>query len=157
MTTQTALGRPTPYPYPRFDHVAIAIVTSNVDYDTLGRVEVLFMNDGGLAGGVAVPVYVVESGLSVKPEEGDTVLVGFVQGNKDNPWLIGTFKGKAATSGMIALTKEGLTIGVKTNLGAITDLESYVSALYSQIVTLNGQVTDLTTRVEALEAIAHSH
>lgn len=149
-TAQTSLGQPIPYPYPRFDHVAMAKVTGTVDYATIGRVEVQFINDGGLAGGMAVPAYVVESGLSVGPEEGDTVLVGFIRGDKNSPWLIGTFMGGAATSGLLRLKKDRFTVSVKTDLGSIVDLEAYVAALYSQVVDLNGHITTLNEQITTL-------
>lgn len=105
---QASLGSPKPHPYPRFDHVLIAKVANNADYAN-GRIEVQ-LDDGIIPGGILVPVFISHSGIEVKPEQGDTVLIGFLQGAKNNPWLINFAQGKHAYAKSIMVDENGITL-----------------------------------------------
>jgi hypothetical protein len=127
---------------PRFDYVTFARVTSNKDYEEYGRVDVQFLNDGGLAGGVPLPVWVIEDGAEVKPEEGDMVLIGFVQGNKDIPYLIGYVKDHYACGHMIRIDKDKIIVrGTKEDLITITEGKIIVSYGEAQLTIENGLIT----------------
>lgn len=75
--------------------VAVGVVTSNADPQHLGRVKVRFPalsgTDESTWAGVVTPMAGPERGLYLVPEEGDTVLVAFEQGDVNRPFVLGGF------------------------------------------------------------------
>lgn len=93
-----------PYPMPLLDKrvrkatAQRAIVSANNDPMRLGRVRVLFdwqdSEDSGNASpwiNIASPMASQESGFMFLPAKGDTVLVDFVDGNVEHPYVVGSF------------------------------------------------------------------
>lgn len=93
-----------PYPMPLLDKrvrkatAQRAIVSANNDPMRLGRVRVLFdwqdSEDSGNASpwiNVAYPMASKDSGFMFLPGVGDTVLVDFVDGNVEHPYVVGSF------------------------------------------------------------------
>jgi phage baseplate assembly protein V len=75
--------------------MAVGIVTSNADPEHLARVKVRFpaLSDTveSTWAPVVTPMAGKERGLQVLPEVGDTVLVGFEQGEVERPFVLGAF------------------------------------------------------------------
>jgi uncharacterized protein involved in type VI secretion and phage assembly len=79
----------------RVPGVAVGIVTSNADPQQLGRVKLRLPAlsadvESGWAS-VVTPMGGGDRGLYLIPEEGDTVLVAFEQGEIDRPFVLGAF------------------------------------------------------------------
>jgi uncharacterized protein involved in type VI secretion and phage assembly len=75
--------------------VAVGLVTSNADPEGQGRVKVRFpaLSDTleSTWASVVTPMAGSGRGLYLMPEEGDTVLVAFEQGDVDRPFVLGGF------------------------------------------------------------------
>ena len=99
-TLQSALGELKPYRIQRFDHFKVAVVASTSHFDEDGTIEVHFVR-----GGHPVPVHIFENMGTNLPEEGDWVLIGFAEGSKHFPFLIGYLKDYYRTSDILRLTK----------------------------------------------------
>jgi hypothetical protein len=89
-----------------FNDNVIARVEKNDDYDK-GKIEVIFVNRTKPA-----PVWVFDG---PKPEVGDYVLVGYINGQKNNPYMQGIFSNKAWTSNFIVVEKDRIRIAFPTD------------------------------------------
>lgn len=109
-----------PYPMPLLDKrvrkatAQRAIVSANNDPMRLGRVRVLFdwqdSEDSGNASpwiNIASPMASQESGFMFLPAKGDTVLVDFVDGNVENPYVVGSFYREDRLPSFHASTQNG--------------------------------------------------
>lgn len=94
----------------KFIEPQMARVSKNTDYFTHGKIEVIFINRTKPA-----PIWVLESGASPKPEVGDFVLVGYIDGQKNNPFMAGIFSHKAWTSNFIRVEKGMIRIQFPTD------------------------------------------
>lgn len=98
-------------------------VVSVVDYDEFQQVEVAFSE-----GGTTIPVWVVEDGVSPKPVNGDWVLVGFIGGHKNQPYIAGYYRGKYAWSNHIMMRRDETTAEILIQLPTLTtDLEEHLT------------------------------
>lgn len=104
---QSSLGNITSYKNIKFDHFQSAIVVSNKNYKEKNKIEVMF-DDKNMPGGV-VETDVIES-ISVTPEEGDMVLIGFLHGYKNNPLCLGFFKDLFKRANHIKINKNEILI-----------------------------------------------
>lgn len=84
----------------RFDHVRRAVVLSTVDFDEKRRIEVQFEK-----GGAPTPVHIIENFATKVPEPGDWVIVGYIEGSKHLPYLIGHVKDLHRTADIVRLHK----------------------------------------------------
>lgn len=109
MILQSSLGKVERYAVPRFDHFKIAIITSTYEFDSKRRIEVRFNN-----GGAPVPVQVVESLGTQVPEQGDWVVVGYIEGSKHRPFLVGYVKDLYRTSDILRLGKDFIEVKFPT-------------------------------------------
>ncbi len=90
--------------FQEFIKQGFARVTKNDDFETKGKIEVEFLNRTKPA-----PIWVLDPSVG-KPEVGDYVLVGFIDGQKNNPYMAGIVAHKAYTSNFIRVEKTGITI-----------------------------------------------
>lgn len=101
-STGGTTNSPYPIPLPRKNTIKPstqrAIVSANNDPMRLGRVRVLFDWQGSIDSGnaspwinIASPMASKESGFMFLPAAGDAVMVDFVDGNVENPYVVGAF------------------------------------------------------------------
>lgn len=88
----------------QFQNMRVAKVTSVEKLKTEGKIEVEFVK-----GGRPVPVHFVEN-VSVTPEQGDWVIVGNIDGNKNNVFFVGYFRNFYACSNYIKVSKDCIRI-----------------------------------------------
>lgn len=94
----------------KFNIPTLARVTKNDHYFSQSKIEVVFLNRTA-----PVPIWVLNSGASVKPEVGDYVLVDYIDGQKNNPYMVGLVSHKAYTSNFIRVEKDMIRIQFPTN------------------------------------------
>lgn len=105
MAEQSAFGSRKIHRAPSFDGITkIARVTSAKDFHKYGRIEVLFLDYGQ-----PMPVWVVND-LDREPVEGDQVVIGYIDGRKDAPYLIGFMKNKSYTTNFIVVKKDKIKL-----------------------------------------------
>lgn len=102
---QSSLGQKALHLAPKFDHFKIAKVTSTHEFDTKGRIDVQFQR-----GGAPVPVQVVENLGTTVPEQGDWVVIGYIEESKHRPFLVGYIKDLFRTSDILRLSKDFIEI-----------------------------------------------
>lgn len=101
-STGGTTNSPYPIPLPRKNTIKPstqrAIVSANNDPMRLGRVRVLFDWQGSIDSenaspwiNIASPMASKESGFMFLPAAGDAVMVDFVDGNVENPYVVGAF------------------------------------------------------------------
>lgn len=113
MQEQSSLGNRKVHDQISYNMTQIGRVTSTANYDTVGRIEVAFLDYSKPA-----PVWVVGS-LDKKPVEGDLVLVGFIQGRADAPYLAGFVRNDHYTANYIKVEKDRVVIQIATNAADI--------------------------------------
>lgn len=101
-----------------FNDTQIARVQKTDDYDAKGKIEVIYVNRTKPA-----PIWVFDG---PKPEVGDYVLVGFINGQKNNPYMVGLFSHKAWTSNFVRVEKDLIRIQMPTDDHDITGLDPTV-------------------------------
>jgi uncharacterized Zn-binding protein involved in type VI secretion len=101
MAGQNAFGSKQVHRDPDFSGVTkIARVTSAVDFNQFGRIEVIFLDYGQ-----PMPVWVVGD-IEREPVAGDQVIIGYIDGRKDSPYLIGFVKNKSYTTNFVVVKKD---------------------------------------------------
>jgi len=98
--------------FQQFNDVLMARVERVDDLQTKGRIEVIFLNRTKPA-----PVWVFDG---PDPVVGDFVMVGFVNGQKNNPYVIGIFKNKAWTSNFLLVTEKMIRVQFPTDTKDVT-------------------------------------
>jgi len=109
MHNQAGLGNKRVHRMPTYTETQIGRVTSANDFKMYGRIEVIFLDYGQ-----PCPVWVSGS-IDREPVSGDMVLVGFMQGRQDNPYMIGYVRNEAYTSNFILVEKDKITLQIPTN------------------------------------------
>ncbi len=89
MKDQAALGGQTTNRMPAFNATRPARVTSTKDFNKYGRIEVIFLDYS-----VPLPIWVVGD-IDREPMPGDSVLVSYMDGRKDCPYLAGFIKNES--------------------------------------------------------------
>ena len=87
----------------------IGRVKSAANYRTSGRIEVEFLDHGK-----CMPVWVVGD-VDREPVTGDMVLVGYMEGRKDSPYLKGFVRNEAYTSNYIEVGKDYIRFQLPKN------------------------------------------
>lgn len=82
----------------------LAKVTSAANYRTNGTIEVMFLDHGK-----SLPVWVVGD-ISREPMVDDMVVIGYMEGRKDAPYLKGFVSNQAYTSNFIDVGKDYIRI-----------------------------------------------
>lgn len=123
MVRQSSLGTPKIHKSPSYQLTKIGRVSGTKDYLKYGRIEVTFLDYGA-----PMPVWVVGD-IDREPVENDMVVVGYMEGRKDAPYLVGFVRNKAYTSNFITSSKDRIRmqlpkfdIGVKKG-DAVKDAE----------------------------------
>jgi hypothetical protein len=91
--------------FENFNMNSMARVERVDDYDK-GKIEVVFLNRTKPA-----PIWVFDG---PKPAVGDYILVGYIDGQKNNPYMQGFFSNKAWTSNFILVEKDRIRIQFPT-------------------------------------------
>jgi hypothetical protein len=99
MHEQSALGQKNINRKPLYDQLRMAKVTSVKDFSTFGRVSVVFLDYSQ-----PVPVWCFGS-IDREPVEGDTVMVGFIEGRKDTPYLHSFYKNESYGTNFVVVTR----------------------------------------------------
>lgn len=86
-----------------------ATVTSAANYRTNRTIDVMFLDHGK-----AFPVWCVGD-ISREPVEGDMVVVGFLEGRKDSPYIKGFIKLNSVTANYIDVGKDYIRIQLPQN------------------------------------------
>ena len=101
---QSSLGSQKIHRNPEYNTTHIGRVTKIEDYDALGRIDVMFLDYG-----VSHPVWVVGS-IERKPVIGDLVIIGYINGRQDSPYLAGYVKNGAYTTNFITIQQDRIKI-----------------------------------------------
>lgn len=104
MKPQSSLGRKTIHRTPDYNGTEIGKVTSIDKYKKYGIIEVMCLNYSQPA-----PVWVVGD-IDREPVEGDQVLIGFIDGRPDTPYLIGFVKNSSYTTNFITVRKDKIRV-----------------------------------------------
>jgi hypothetical protein len=104
MQPQSSLGVEQIYKAPSYTHIQIGHITSTKNYKDYGIVEVVFLDHSQ-----PFPVW-ANGTLDKEPTEGDTVLVGFIQGRYDYPYVIAFVRNKSYTANFITVEKDRIII-----------------------------------------------
>lgn len=122
--SQSSLGGHKVHRTPSYQMTKIGKITSIKDYKKYGKIEAVFLDHG-----YPFPVWVVGS-IDREPVTGDQILVGYMEGRKDAPYMMGFVRNEAYTSNFIEVSKDRirvqlpvLDIGVK-NGRAHNDVKS---------------------------------
>jgi hypothetical protein len=104
MKEQASLGTVVANVRPVYDSMQIGRVVSVSDYTKFGRIEVIFLDYSK-----PFPVW-VNGSIDRKPSEGDQVLVGFIQGRQDAPYLAGFVRNESYTSNFMLIEKDKIIL-----------------------------------------------
>lgn len=110
MERQSGLGVPREHRATNFNQTKIARVTSTAKYDKYGMIEVVFLDYGRPA-----PVWVIGD-IDRKPSVGDQVIIGYLEGRKDSPYLVGFAKGFSKTHQHIQIREDYVKLQVGTTI-----------------------------------------
>jgi hypothetical protein len=116
MKTQSSLGREQTYNVPMYDQTQIGHVTSIKDYKKYGRIGVIFLDHSQ-----PVNVWAIGCSMDREPVEGDMVLVGFIQGRPDSPYMINFVRNESYTSNFVVVDKDKILIQFTTDLEDIRE------------------------------------
>jgi len=141
MQEQAGLGTRKIHRKPVYTETDIARVTSTKDYNAYGRIEVIFINYGQ-----PFPVWVSGS-VDREPASGDLVLISYIQGRADAPYMAGFVRNESHTSNFIRVEKDKILLQVPTDsddiLGHLLDDTKKSSRTILEITasgaTLNGK------------------
>lgn len=95
---QSSLGNRRVHRTPAHTQSKIGRVTSIKDYQAYGKIEVVFLDYG-----MPFPVWVIGD-LDREPVTGDQVIVGYMEGRKDAPYLAGFVKNESYTSNFVQVS-----------------------------------------------------
>ena len=104
MAVQSSLGEKKVNRFPSFTKNNIGRVTKNSDYEAHGIIEVVMLDYSK-----PFPVWVVGD-IDRKPMTGDMVLVGYIDGRKDAPYLVGFVKNKSYTTNFIEVREDRIRV-----------------------------------------------
>ena len=104
MADQSSLGGRKIHRQPDYGKTDYARVTSNKDYDKYGIIEVILLDYSK-----PMPVWIVGD-IDRKPVVGDQVLIGYIGGRKDAPYLVGHVKTKSYTTAFIEVHHDRIRI-----------------------------------------------
>lgn len=100
MKEQSSLGRRKEHWAPSYIQDKMARVTSIKDLYTYGRIEAIFLDYGQ-----PMPIWVVGD-IDREPVEGDEIIVGYMDGRKDAPYLMGFVKNGSYTTNFAMIKKD---------------------------------------------------
>lgn len=106
MSEQSSLGQRVVNRLPRYGTSSIARVTSVTDYHQYARIEAIFLD-----GGQPCPIWCIGE-LDREPVEGDQVLVGFIEGRQDAPYIQGFVKNKSYTTNFVIVKRDKIKLQI---------------------------------------------
>lgn len=148
---QSSLGGARPHVMPSYTITKLARVTGTKNY-TKGKIEVTFLDHGK-----ASPVWIIGD-LDREPAEGDMVLIGFIDGRKDSPYLAGFVANQSKTSNMVRVNKDRILLTASSiqfaggTSGSVADIYSKLSNLASRVTSLENRMTNAEGRISSLES-----
>lgn len=104
MQPQSSLGNKKVHRVPSYHTTNIGRVTSLKDYEKFGIIEVVFLNHG-----MPFPVWVVND-IEREPVTGDQVIIGYIDGRKDAPYLAGFVKNYSYTTNFVTVSKDRIRL-----------------------------------------------
>lgn len=104
MQPQSGFGSKTVHRLPTYDYVQVGRVTSVANYKDYGRLDVVFHDYSQ-----PHPVWVTGH-ADREPVEGDQVLVGFINGRPDQPYLISFVRNESYTSNFLVIQKDKIRV-----------------------------------------------
>jgi hypothetical protein len=104
MADQSSLGGKFTSRLPSYNHLQIARVTSVKDFHKYGKIEAIFLDYSQPA-----PIWVIND-VDREPVEGDFILVGFMEGRKDVPYMVGFVKNKSYTTNFMVVKKDKIKL-----------------------------------------------
>lgn len=108
MHEQAGLGNKVIHRQPTYTEAQIGRVTSVNDYKKYGRVDVIFLDYGQ-----PFPVW-VNGDVDREPVSGDLILVGYLQGRPDTPYMLGFIRNESWTSNFIRVDKDRIIVQYPT-------------------------------------------
>lgn len=100
MQRQSSLGSPSLHRAPSYQTSKIGKIVGVAHYKKYGKIDVVFLDHGSTAN-----VWVLGD-VDREPVEGDMVIVGYMEGRKDAPYMIGFVRNNAYTSNRILIGKD---------------------------------------------------
>lgn len=105
MHEQSSLGPRKEHRMPDYgSQTKIARVTGTKDYHAVGRIEAIFLDYGQ-----PLPIWIVGQ-LDREPVPGDEIVVGYLEGRKDAPYMIGFMKNGAYTTNFLVVKKDKIKL-----------------------------------------------
>jgi hypothetical protein len=104
MHEQSGLGAKTIKRQPTYDMTQIGRVVGVADYVKYGRIEVIFLDYSK-----PFPVW-VNGSVDRAPVAGDQVLVGFIKGRQDAPYLAGFIRNESYTSNFVLIESDRIVL-----------------------------------------------
>jgi hypothetical protein len=136
--------------------MSIARVTNVADYKKYARIDVVFLDHGQ-----PCPVWVINN-LDREPVEGDQVLIGFIEGRQDAPYVVGFVKNKSYTTNFVVVDRDKVKlqlpifdIGVEDGKSAkdvsenLLDNEKQPERAYIEMTPEDGVLVSFPTDGEA--------
>lgn len=96
-------------PGKKYDHLKIAKVINTTDWEVKHKIDVSFEDGNNIKGGIT-PIWITENNTNIEPKEGDLVVVGFVDGNKNNGLLVSYVMDKFTYANRIKINNQGVKI-----------------------------------------------
>jgi hypothetical protein len=127
MANQSSLGDRQVHRHPNFHKTDMGRVTKNNRYEAHGIIEVVLLDYSK-----PFPVWVINE-IDRKPMTGDHVLISYVGGRKDSPYLVGFVKNKAYTTNFIEVHEDRIRVQLpvkeigKKNGKAHNDTKSFLT------------------------------
>jgi hypothetical protein len=100
MQRQNSLGSPKVHRTPTYEKTKIGKVVSVANYKKYGKIDVVFLDYGATTN-----VWVLGD-VDREPIEGDMVIVGYMEGRKDTPYMAGFVRNQSYTSNRILIGKD---------------------------------------------------
>lgn len=144
MKPQASLGSRVVNNKPTYNQMQIGRVTSTGDYDKYGRIEVIFLDYSRPA-----PVW-VNGDIDRKPVAGDQVLVGFIQGRSDSPYLAGFIRNASYTSNCIKVEQDCITLQLPAST---TDAQGHMLDDSLKTSRMRVEITTAGVLINGLRAV----
>lgn len=104
MQDQSALGGKTTNRMPGFNDKRFAKVTETKDYHKYGKISAVFLDYSQPS-----PIWVVGD-IDREPVPGDMIVVGYLDGRKDAPYLAGFVKNESYTTNFLVVKKDKIKL-----------------------------------------------
>lgn len=138
MVRQSGLGSPKVDRAPTYHITKMGKVIGTKDYKKYGKIDVVFLDYSA-----PMPVWVVGD-IDREPVENDMVIVGYMEGRKDSPYLVGFVRNKAYTSNTIVIGKDYVRFQLPANQkdreGGMLDESKKAQRAYVEITSTKTRI-----------------